>query len=191
MRISKAMKGKARKKGKAKEEKECIVLRLNHRIVRDKRISTHLAMFARAVGCKELIYSGERDREMEKRIENISSRWGGSFRVLHSTSPKKFIKEMKEKGYKIVHLTMYGLPFEKRIEKLKKEKIVVIVGSEKVPGYIYSLSDENLAVGNQPHSELSALAIFLYQYFGKMKESFENAKLFIVPSKSKKILKER
>jgi len=35
------------------------------------------------------------------------------------------------------------------------------VGAEKVPPEIYSLADWNVGVGNQPHSEVAALAITL------------------------------
>src|SRR5207245_10416001 len=37
----------------------------------------------------------------------------------------------------------------------------VVVGAEKVPREVYDLVDFNVAVGNQPHSEVAALAIFL------------------------------
>jgi tRNA (cytidine56-2'-O)-methyltransferase len=54
-----------------------------------------------------------------------------------------------------------------------------------VPREFYSpeVSDFNVAVGNQPHSECAALAIFLDRFFkgealGKM---FENAKMKIIP----------
>jgi tRNA (cytidine56-2'-O)-methyltransferase len=69
----------------------------------------------------------------------------------------------------------------------------VLVGSQKVPSEFYSIevSDFNVAVGNQPHSECAALAIFLDRYFlGKsLGKSFENAKLRIVPQeRGKKIV---
>jgi tRNA (cytidine56-2'-O)-methyltransferase len=65
--------------------------------------------------------------------------------------------------------------------------VMLVVGSQKVPGEFYSseISDFNVAVGNQPHSECSALAIFLDRFFeGKeLGKPFEKAKIEIVPKK--------
>ena len=38
---------------------------------------------------------------------------------------------------------------------------MVVVGAEKVPREVYELADYNVSVGNQPHSEIAALAVFL------------------------------
>jgi tRNA (cytidine56-2'-O)-methyltransferase len=57
---------------------------------------------------------------------------------------------------------MYGLPINGKLKELKKEtNLLIIVGGEKVPREIYELSDYNISITNQPHSELGALAIFL------------------------------
>jgi tRNA (cytidine56-2'-O)-methyltransferase len=61
----------------------------------------------------------------------------------------------------------------------------VLVGSQKVPGDFFSddVSDFNVAVGNQPHSECSALAVFLDRFFqGKeLVKGFKKAKIKVVP----------
>jgi predicted SpoU family rRNA methylase len=57
---------------------------------------------------------------------------------------------------------MYGLRLQDVIPQIRtEEKILVVVGAEKVPGDMYELADYNVAVANQPHSEISALALFL------------------------------
>ena len=71
---------------------------------------------------------------------------------------------------------------------------MVIVGSQKVPGEFFSekVSDFNVAIGNQPHSECSSLAVFLDRLFeGKeLEKEFENAKLKIIPqARGKKVVK--
>jgi len=71
---------------------------------------------------------------------------------------------------------------------------MVIVGSQKVPGEFFSekVSDFNVAIGNQPHSECSSLAVFLDRFFeGKeLEREFENAKLRIIPQvRGKKLFK--
>jgi len=62
---------------------------------------------------------------------------------------------------------------------------LIIVGSQKVPGDFYSneVSDFNVSIGNQPHSECAALAIFLDRFFSgkELTVDFEKAKMRIVP----------
>jgi tRNA (cytidine56-2'-O)-methyltransferase len=162
------------------------VLRLGHRLGRDARISTHCGLVARAFGAREIVYSGDRDKKMMDSVRAVASEWGGPFSVKHG-SFKSTVKNFK--GAK-VHLTMYGIPLEKKIKEIRKKKnVLVIVGGEKVPGEIYEMADYNIAVANQPHSEVAALGVFLHEYFrGKVKR-FEKAKLRIVPQeKGKKVL---
>jgi tRNA (cytidine56-2'-O)-methyltransferase len=91
---------------------------------------------------------------------------------------------------------MYGLNVDDIISKIKNSNnnsdILIIIGAEKVPSEVYKLSDYNIAVGNQPHSEISALAIILDRiHEGKQfKLNFESAKMKIIPSvKEKRIEK--
>ncbi len=162
------------------------VLRLGHRIFRDQRITTHCALVARAFGADEIIYTGEKDTETEKSMNDVTKRWGGNFKIKYEKNYKKILKNWK--GI-ICHLTMYG----KNIDKIKipKKDLLIIVGGEKVPSEVYQLSDYNIAIGNQPHSEVAALAIFLDKiHKGKqLKRQFRNAKLKIIPQeKGKKLL---
>ena len=89
---------------------------------------------------------------------------------------------------------MYGLNISTIISKIRKlnKDILLIIGSRKVPGEIYYLSDYNIAIGNQPHSEISALAIFLDKLFiGKeLRKEFSNNKIKIIPSRYKKEVQE-
>jgi len=163
-----------------------IVLRLSHRPGRDERTSTHCGLVARALGADEIIYSGEEDSNMIENIKETAQRWGGKFSVSYEKSPRKAIEKYKRKRFLVVHLTMYGLPIQKQIRKIRKnKKVLVIVGSEKVPGEIYQMADMNIGVSNQPHSEVAALAVFLHEYFkGKeLDKKFPKAKIKIVPQK--------
>lgn len=167
------------------------ILRLTHRIARDKRISTHLALTARAFLADKMYYSGEKDSSLEQSIEKINQKFGSYFSIEYTRDPVKLIEEKKSKHYTILHLTMYGLELKNQIEKIKKLKnILIILGSEHVPFEFYQLADLNLAITNQPHSELSALAILLHELQKGKKLSYKNAKLTIQPSKmGKKIVK--
>ncbi len=162
-----------------------VVLRLGHRPKRDKRITTHVALVARAFGADGIVLT-IRDEKIKEKVEDVVSRWGGNF-FIDFAEWREYIK--KWKGIK-VHLTMYGLPIDEIMPEIKKHKdedILVIVGAEKVPGEIYKLVDYNVAVGNQPHSEVAALAIFLDRYYeGKELKKDFRGKLRIIPSKDSK-----
>ncbi|MEM2769224.1 MAG: hypothetical protein QXQ15_02095, partial [Candidatus Anstonellales archaeon] len=97
----------------------------------------------------------------------------------------KTLRNYKESGYVLIHLTMYGIPVEERIQTLKSlDKMVIIIGGSRVPREIYTISDYNIAIGNQPHSEVAALGIMLH-ILGKRAE-FKNPKLIIIPSENGK-----
>ncbi|MBI2075918.1 MAG: tRNA (cytidine(56)-2'-O)-methyltransferase [Candidatus Aenigmarchaeota archaeon] len=163
------------------------ILRLGHRLKRDERLSTHVGLVARALGADEIIYSGERDEGILESIRKTTKNWGGSFKVRYEESWKAVIKKYKKKRFKIVHATMYGEPVKKVMPKIRKEKdILVLVGSSKVPGQIYMISDYNVAVTSQPHSEVAALAVFLHEYFKGKEKGFKKAKLKIIPQKKGK-----
>jgi tRNA (cytidine56-2'-O)-methyltransferase len=171
------------------------VLRLGHRQKRDERLSTHVGLAARALGASEVIYSGEEDSGIIESVKNVTERWGGSFAARYEKSWKKAIESCKKKKFCIVHLTMYGLPLKKKIVKIRKaKKILVIVGSEKVPSEIYRLADYNISITSQPHSEVAALAIFLHelQKGKELEKKFRKAKLVIVPQeRGKKVVEKK
>ena len=170
-----------------------IVLRLGHRLARDARISTHCGLVSRALGADKIIFAGEKDQHLLDNIQKTAERWGGKFSVEYSENPKSTIKNYKKKDFLVVHLTMYGIPVQKQIEKIRKSKnILIIIGSEKVPIEIYQMSDFNIAVTNQPHSEVAALSIFLHEYFKakQLNKKFSNAKIKITPQKAGKKIQE-
>ncbi len=163
-----------------------MVLRLGHRAARDKRISTHCALVARALGAEGIIYTGQRDSEMEASVRKLSEQWGGRFSIEHATSWRKVLKDFRGGS---VHLTMYGLPVQQKIGEIRKQKdLLVLIGGEKVPMEIYHAADWNISVTSQPHSEVAALAIFLHEYFqGKeLPLDFGKAERRIVPQKAGK-----
>ena len=165
------------------------VLRLSHRPFRDKRITTHCALAARAFGADSMTYSGIKDTKLESTILSTVKRFGNHFSIKYESNPIAYIKE-KKKSMSIIHLTVYGLPVQDNIEKLRNKNIMIVIGSEKVPPEVYNLADYNIAVSSQPHSEVSALAVFLHEYFeGKeLKKKFSKAKLNIIPQAHGKLV---
>ncbi|EHP89642.1 tRNA (cytidine(56)-2'-O)-methyltransferase [Methanotorris formicicus] len=168
------------------------VLRLGHRGDRDKRISTHVALTARALGADKIIFTVE-DEHVEESVKKVVENWGGNFKFEVVKKWKGYVKNFKNNGI-VVHLTMYGASVNEIIneikEKFKEKDILIIIGAEKVPKEAYELADYNISIGNQPHSEVAALAIFLDRLFEgeTLYREFENAKIKIVPSNDKKVV---
>lgn len=135
------------------------VLRLGHRRARDARVTTHVALTARAFGADAAIV-GEKDATLEKTVNDVVKRFGGPFEFRTGEAWKPLVKAWKKRGM-VVHLTMYGEPLEDALPRIRGKDVLVVVGAEKVPGDLYELADVNIAVGNQPHSEVAALAITL------------------------------
>ncbi len=163
------------------------VLRIGHRISRDKRITTHVALVARAFGANKIIID-TLDKKIEETINSTCDRFGRDFEIQTGVKPKEIIKKFKGA---VTHLTMYGAELEKSIKKIdKKSDLLVVVGAEKVPPYVYEMADYNISIGNQPHSEVAALAIFLDRYLdGRWINKKFNGKIQILPSnKGKKVI---
>jgi len=156
------------------------VARLGHRSKRDKRLSTHCALIARAFGAERMVYFGEKDAVLEASVRGVVSRWGGSFEIEHGDSWKRLFNEEKKRGAKIVHLTMYGLPYKRVLQSVKGKRLLVVIGSKKVPRGIYGEANYNCSITNQPHSEAGALAVFL-EGLG-LQSRFRGAKLRLKPS---------
>jgi len=138
------------------------VLRLGHRPARDKRVTTHVALTARAFGADAILVS-TRDTALERSIQGVVRRFGGNFRIETGVRWRRILKEFP--GTK-VHLTMYGERLKEILPRIRGRDLMVVVGAEKVPREVYDLADWNVAIGNQPHSEVAALAIFLDQVLG-------------------------
>ena len=165
------------------------VLRLGHRPERDKRLSTHVALTARAFGARG-IYFDVFDKKVFESVRDVVERWGGDFFIQKVDSWRQLIKEFD--GL-VIHLTMYGLPLPERMDEIKKtSKALIIVGAEKVPPEVYELADFNIAIGNQPHSEVAALAVFLDRVLdGEVfRKEFEGAKIRVIPSERGKLVRE-
>jgi tRNA (cytidine56-2'-O)-methyltransferase len=168
------------------------VLRLGHRAGRDDRISTHVGLTARQWGADEVVFSGEKDTNMLESQQDIIDRWGGDIDIAYTESWKKVIKDFD--GLK-VHLTMYGLRIDEEIdnvrERFEDDDLLVIVGAEKVPRWVYEHVDYNISVGNQPHSEIAALAVFLDRIQNReIKNDFKDADIRVEPSEERKLTEE-
>jgi len=169
---------------------EVSILRIGHRPGRDDRITTHVGLVARAFGADRVIFP-DIASSSSSTINEVSLNFGGDFKAESTTSISKFIKSWTGS---IAHLTMYGQPIDFHIDEVIESHhstpLLIIVGAEKVPFFIYEASDWNISVTNQPHSEIAALAIFLDRLFqgNELNQSWDGAKQKIIPQKSGKLV---
>ncbi|MGB9915130.1 MAG: tRNA (cytidine(56)-2'-O)-methyltransferase [Candidatus Bathyarchaeales archaeon] len=172
-------------------DQKIVVLRWGHRPQRDARLTTHVALTARALGASGFLLSDIVDEKIKVTIEKVTRNWGGKFFFEMGTPWKKAVSSWKAKGGIVVHLTVYGENIQtsdvlERIRNLRKP-IMVLVGSQKVPKEFYSkeISDFNVAIGNQPHSECAALAVFLDRFFEgtELAKDFTKANITVIPQK--------
>jgi tRNA (cytidine56-2'-O)-methyltransferase len=172
-----------------KKVHDIVVLRWGHRPQRDARLTTHVALTARALGASGFLLSETVDNNIKETVEKVIEKWGGKFFFKMGKAWKSVVRDWKAKSDIVVHLTAYGENIQTsdvldRIKKLRKN-VLLIVGSQKVPKEFFSIdvSDFNVSIGNQPHSECAALAVFLDRFFeGKeLAKKFKKAKTKIVP----------
>ncbi len=165
------------------------VLRLGHRPGRDPRLSTHVALTARAWGARRL-YLEPPDPRLAKGLSEVGDRFGGSFEVEGLLHPRAFLRQYPGT---VVHLTVYG----EDLDRVKGRwtgpgPFLVVVGGAKVPPEIYTLAHHNVAVTHQPHSEVAALALVLDRLLGTpVEEERPGARLRILPSPRGKRVEER
>ncbi len=158
---------------------EVAVLRLAHRPGRDDRMTTHVGLTARALGADRVVLPDDATDARET-ARDITERFGGPFRAETTDAPKGVLRDWEGA---IAHLTMYGLPVQDVIdevrathagdaggddhtgEKREGTPLLIALGAGKVPFEVYEAADWNVAVTNQPHSEVAALAVFLDRLF--------------------------
>lgn len=163
------------------------VLRLGHRPSRDKRVTTHVALVARAFGAAGILVDAE-DQSLERVVRGVVRNFGGEFAIETGVSWRRALKAWRGT---VVHLTMYGEAVEEAIARIPPgSDVLVVVGARKVPGAVYGDADLNVAIGNQPHSEVAALAVFLDRLYGGagLGKDFVGA-VRIVPTKRGKTIR--
>ena len=131
------------------------VLRLDHRIGRDTRITTHVCLTARAFG--------EYNNSYMEVIMNWRENGGKIVHLtMYGSQAHEIVDEVRETG----------------------DDILIIVGGAKVPTKVYKNADWNVSVTTQPHSEVAALAIFQHLLMeGKEFDlEFENPVFEVIPT---------
>jgi tRNA (cytidine56-2'-O)-methyltransferase len=144
---------------------EVVVLRLGHRPGRDDRMTTHVALTARALGADRAVLVGDAS-QAGATVTDITDRFGGPFDVTVTDAYRPLLRDWEGA---VVHLTMYGEPVEAVTpavrERHRTDPLLLVVGAGKVDFEVYERADWNVGVTNQPHSEVAALAVFLDRLF--------------------------
>jgi Uncharacterized protein conserved in archaea len=147
------------------ETREVVVVRYGHRPGRDGRMTTHVGLTARALGADRVVLPDNASSSVET-VRDITARFGGPFAVESRDIGPAIARNWEGT---VVHLTMYGQPVHRVEEGVRaaheSEPVLVVVGGEKVPFAFYDHADYNVAVTNQPHSEVAGLAVFLDRLF--------------------------
>ena len=164
-------------------EPDVVVLRLGHRPGRDDRMTSHVGLTARALGADRVIFP-ENATDARRTVADITDRFGGPFEAETTDAPGGLIRSWA--GH-VVHLTMYGERIQDVIDEVRTTRrdspLLVVVGSEKVPFEVYEVADWNVAVTNQPHSEVGGLAVFLDRLFEgrELDREWQDADRRVVP----------
>jgi tRNA (cytidine56-2'-O)-methyltransferase len=164
-------------------EQPVTVLRLDHRPGRDDRMTTHVGLTARALGADRVVFPDNAGQARET-VAAVTGRFGGPFSVDRTDSPNALLREFEGA---VVHLTMYGEPVQSVESELRTAHddgaMLVVVGGEKVPFSVYERADWNVAVTNQPHSEVAGLAVFLDRLFAgrELDRQWTDAERRVVP----------
>jgi tRNA (cytidine56-2'-O)-methyltransferase len=153
----------SRRTPRSRRTPEVSVLRVGHRPGRDPRLTTHLALAARAFGARRMFLHPP-DPGLGERLDAVSARWGGDFEVVPADDWKGVVRSFDGP---VLHLTMYGLPLARVLPRLARAKqVLLVVGGAKVPADLYRRATFNVAVGHQPHSEVAAVAVTLERMLG-------------------------
>jgi len=165
------------------------IMRIGHRPQRDKRVTTHVALSSRALGASSIKIDTS-DKVLESNIQSVADRFGGDFTIETGVQWKKEVKSFEGT---VVHLTMYGQRIDEALPRIPRDKdLMIVVGAEKVPAEMYHDSSFNISVGNQPHSEIAALAIFLDRLTeGRHLYDDRDGKFTVVPTERGKTVVER
>jgi tRNA (cytidine56-2'-O)-methyltransferase len=156
------------------------ILRLGHRPSRDKRITTHVALTGRAFGADGIIVSTS-DEVLEETVKGVVKRFGGPYEIKTGVPWRPYLNNFQGQ---IVHLTMYGDSLDSSLPKIDRTKdLLIVVGSTKVPRIVYEKADHNISIGNQPHSEVAALGVFLDRLTegGGVKREFSDYEIKVLP----------
>ena len=77
---------------------QIVVLRWGHRPQRDVRLTTHVALTARALCASGFILADVEDAHIQETVDKITKAWGGNFQFEMGTPWKRAVRDWKAKA---------------------------------------------------------------------------------------------
>lgn len=151
-------------------------------------MTTHVGLTARAIGARRVVLPSHANEAIET-VRDVTDRFGGPFAVEGVGNPRRWLFDSEAP---IAHLTMYGRPVTETITEVESSvrgrRLNVVVGGGKVTGNVFDRATWNVAVTNQPHSEVGALAVFLDRLLdgAGVDRDWRGAERVVIPSESGK-----
>jgi tRNA (cytidine56-2'-O)-methyltransferase len=157
-------------------------------------MTTHVGLTARALGADRVVFPDNATGSRET-VEGVTERFGGPFLIECSGEQRAFVRGWEGS---VVHLTMYGERIQDVEDVIRErhredeEPLLVVVGGGKVPFELYEHADWNVAVTNQPHSEVAGLAVLLDRLFcgRELEREWNDAERRVVPQATGKRVEE-
>ena len=174
------------------------MLRWGHRPQRDVRLTTHVALTARALCASGFILSDTLDAHIQETVNKITQNWGGNFYFEMGTSWKKVVREWKTKGGVVVHLTAYGENIQTsdildRIKKTNKDLLVNCWKPKSSWRVLFKRSIRFQHINRKPTAfrmfRIGDISWIGYFKGKELAKPFEKAKIEIVPKERGKEIK--
>lgn len=78
------------------------VLRIGQRVVRDDRVTTHVALVSRAFGASK-IFMNEINPEIKHTLQRVNKSWGSNFEIEYIENWRALLKS-KKKELSLIHI---------------------------------------------------------------------------------------
>ena len=83
------------------------VVRIGQRVVRDDRVTTHVALVSRSFGA-EKIYMTEVNPEIKETLDKINKTWGGNFEIEFIEKWKTIVKKSETRVCTVPYVECSG-----------------------------------------------------------------------------------
>ncbi len=136
-----------------------------------------LSLASRAFGASSIVFTDPKIdyKKIKRYINKINKSMGGEFEVKFNANGRSLLRE--KRVYKTVYLTLGGKMLKDNIRVLRNYRNLILVVSSKDLNYLKELSDFTISITKQPHSSVSAVAVFLHSFYEgrELSISFKNA----------------
>ncbi len=144
-----------------------------------------IGLASRAFGASSVIFTSRSKPKLVRYFRAISSKWGGKFDVRYEKDWERVISE--KRGYEKIYLTKSGAPIAKMMYRVRTYKNILLIAtlSENLKK-LDERVDYKVSVTTQPHSSVSAIAVFLHVFYSgrELAIRFNNARYKVIQEKA-------